>query len=776
MTGLRKLKSRSFSIREKTLHKHVLAVSTALVSLSLCGQAVQADTPSLISFTDIGAVAPASRTSMASMGNSINNAGQVTGYSERLPSYSFEHSGFLYTMGSLIDLGSLGGTTTLPSAINDLGQVAGQSRRVSGEIRAFLYSDGIMTDLGSQEGQVSVACGLNNFGQVVGWSRMSTERGIHAFLYSNGTMADMGTFNGLENSLFCDINDSGQIAGYSAGTINNVSVQRAFLYKDGIVTPLSSLGGNQSLAIAINKWGQIVGQSSPASEHGIRACLWTNGVITDLGTLGGTESMARDINSYGHVVGLSYTNGISGPQHAFLYVGGQMIDLNNLLPRNSGWELTGATGINDKGQVSGYGTYYMPPVYPNYYGQQVTRPFLMTLNFPPEARLDTATVNEDSGQTPINVLGNDVDLNGDTLTVTGITDPLHGTARSTPNGVTYEPDPEYSGKDTFFYVVSDASGKSTTAGVSVTVKPVNDAPVAYDDSLQTDEDTALNIPLNGEDIDSELLSHSIVSGPQNGTLSGDRVQGLVYTPNVNYHGSDSFTFKAYDGQAYSTNTATVTITVNPVNDAPVARAGADQNLVYGIWPSSVRLDGSASTDADGDLLTYKWRNADALLGTDVTLTTLMPPGTHNIELTVTDSAGESSSDTVTVTAELPPNTTGATVKGAGNLVSTAGKVSTDFSATSNNKGIRGNVSYSDSRSGFKFQSTKIMLVNVDGKTGRIYGVGKVNGKGALNFVLTVVDNSPATFKSSDTVTLEVTNGYSFSSTMSKGDVRVLAGS
>jgi probable HAF family extracellular repeat protein len=755
-------------------------VSTALVSLSLCGQSVKADTPSFISLTNVGTLSTdATESSRTSEGNSINNAGQVVGHSQVDPFSSFVQRGFLYTLGTLTDVGTLGAKSAMAYAINDVGQVVGTTGVASGESRAFIYSDGIMTDLGSLGGHQTTALGVNNMGQVVGSHFFRTSDGttyVHPFLYSNGTIADMGTFIGLDDSLFCDINDSGQIAGYAVGKINGVSTQRAFLYEDGVATPLSTLGGIQSLAIAINKWGQAVGQSSPANERGIRACVWTNGAITDLGTLGGAESMARDINNYGHVVGLSHTDGFYGTQHAFLYVGGQMIDLNKLVPAGSGWELTAATGINDKGQISGYGTYYIPPVYPNYYGRNVTRPFLMTLNFAPEARLDTATVNEDSGQTPINVLGNDVDLNGDILTVTGVTDSLHGTARITSNGVTYEPDPEYSGKDTFFYVVSDASGKTTTASVSVTVKPVNDAPVAYGDSLQTDEDTALNIPLNGEDIDSNSLSHSIVSSPQHGTLSGNGAQGLKYTPNANYHGGDSFTFKAYDGQAYSTNTATVTITVNPVNDAPVARAGADQNLVYGIWPSSVRLDGSASTDADGDLLTYKWRNADALLGTDVTLTTLLPPGTHNIELTVTDSAGEYSSDTVTVTVDLPPNIVGATVKGAGTLGSAAGKVSTDFSGTSSNKGFKGNVIYSDSRTGFKFQSTRIFLVNVDGKTGRIYGVGKVNGKGAFNFVLTVVDNSPATSKSGDTVTFEVTNGYNFSSTMSKGDVRVLNGS
>src|SRR5439155_24731803 len=118
---------------------------------------------------------------------------------------------------------------------------------------------------------------------------------------------------------------------------------------------------------------------------------------------------------------------------------------------------------------------------------------------------------------------------------------------------------------------NDGSLDSNTATISITIDAVNDAPVAADQAVAADEDTAKAITLSATDVEGSLLTYAIVSGPAHGTLSGT-APALTYTPAANYNGADSFTFKANDGTLDS-NTATVTITIAAVNDAPVA---ADQ--------------------------------------------------------------------------------------------------------------------------------------------------------------------------------------------------------
>ena len=104
----------------------------------------------------------------------------------------------------------------------------------------------------------------------------------------------------------------------------------------------------------------------------------------------------------------------------------------------------------------------------------------------------------------------------------------------------------------------------TPPTVSITVTPVNDAPIANAQSVTTNEDTPKAITLTGSDVDGDTLTFSVVSGPTHGALSGT-APNLTYTPASDYHGPDSFTFKANDGTADS-NIATVSITVTPVND------------------------------------------------------------------------------------------------------------------------------------------------------------------------------------------------------------------
>src|SRR5439155_4774094 len=124
------------------------------------------------------------------------------------------------------------------------------------------------------------------------------------------------------------------------------------------------------------------------------------------------------------------------------------------------------------------------------------------------------------------------------------------------------------GTDSLTFKANDGELDSNTATVAITVTAVNDAPVASDQAVVTDEDTAKAIALGATDIEGSALTYATVTGPAHGTLTGT-APALTYTPTANYNGPDSFTFKANDGELDS-NIATVSIIVTAANDAPVA--------------------------------------------------------------------------------------------------------------------------------------------------------------------------------------------------------------
>ena|GEM_PF-1142958 len=193
-------------------------------------------------------------------------------------------------------------------------------------------------------------------------------------------------------------------------------------------------------------------------------------------------------------------------------------------------------------------------------------------NHAPNAQNDSYSTNEGTTLTVSapGVLGNDSDPDGNALTAVKLTNPAHGTLTFNPDGsFVYVPNANYEGTDSFTYQASDGTLSSATATVTITVNPVNDAPVAQNGTLETDEDAPVNGQLQASDADGDALTYSIVTQPQHGTVQLQNDGSFTYTPAANFHGEDSFVFKANDGQADS-NEATVTITVNPLNDAPVA--------------------------------------------------------------------------------------------------------------------------------------------------------------------------------------------------------------
>ncbi|MDQ3753702.1 MAG: HAF repeat-containing protein [Acidobacteriota bacterium] len=295
----------------------------------------------------------------SSAASGINNSGEVVGYSETAAGKT--HA-FLHIGGSLLDLGTFGDSETYADRITDSGIVLGHLRNASGRYRPFITSVGSpLFDLSSLdhslEGPVSAASGVNNSGQVVSYRHIPRDEhsGLQkrAFLYSDHKIIDLGTFGGTD-SFATAINDSGQVVGYFSPTTDVVyTPYRAFLLSGGAVIHLGNLGGRITVPVAINNVGQVVGHAQvPGGET--HAFLYSSGRMRDLGTLpGGIQSFAYGINSCGRVVGAS--NSAAARLRAFLYSDGKMQDLNRLIPAHSGWVLYEAREINDAGQIVGNG-------------------------------------------------------------------------------------------------------------------------------------------------------------------------------------------------------------------------------------------------------------------------------------------------------------------------------------------------------------------------------------------------------------------------------------
>ncbi len=173
------------------------------------------------------------------------------------------------------------------------------------------------------------------------------------------------------------------------------------------------------------------------------------------------------------------------------------------------------------------------------------------------------------------VLGNDTDVDGNTLTAAVVSGVSHGALTLNVNGsFIYTPTANYNGSDSFTYRANDGTADSNVATVSLTINAVNDAPVAVNDAYSTNEDIAMSIATpgvldNDTDVEGNPLTAALIGNVSHGTLALNADGSFVYTPTANYNGSDSFTYRANDGIADS-NVATVNLTVNAVNDAPVA--------------------------------------------------------------------------------------------------------------------------------------------------------------------------------------------------------------
>ena len=316
---------------------------------------------------NLGAV-PVPGGGVATFAAHINNAGEVTG---NLTTANGGTRAFLFSGGSMQNLGTLGGDASSGLGINDAGQVTGWSSIASGYARAFRYSSGSMQDLGTLPDTTaavdSEGFAINNDGKVTGYSHLGYPgygNSQHAFVTSGGNMVDLGSLypaSSAFDSYGIAINNSGTVTGRARSVVGDQpGPMHAFRSSGGSMSDLGTLGGDSSYGLGINDsgqvtgWADLVGGGTYDNRH---AFVSTVGGLADLGTLpGDTFSHGNAINNSGQVVGSS--GSFFTAEHAFLYSGGTMYKLNDLatnLASTGISNLVVANGINDQGWIVGQG-------------------------------------------------------------------------------------------------------------------------------------------------------------------------------------------------------------------------------------------------------------------------------------------------------------------------------------------------------------------------------------------------------------------------------------
>ncbi len=275
------------------------------------------------------------------------------------------------------------------------------------------------------------------------------------------------------------------------------------------------------------------------------------------------------------------------------------------------------------------------------------------VNDDPVAVNDNANTNEDT-LVSVAVLTGDSDVDtGDTLSVTSCSAPSNGTVVLNGNNCDFTPSLNFNGSGGFSYAISDGNGGTDTATVTVTVDAVNDDPVAVNDNATTDEDTLVSVAvLSGDsDVDTgDTLSVTSCSAPSNGTVVQNG-NNCDFTPGLNFNGSGGFTYAISDGNGGS-DSATVSVTVNAVNDDPVA-VNDNANTNEDTLVSVAVLAGDSDPDS-GDTLSVTSCSGSSngtvvLNGNNCDYTpSLNFNGTGGFSYAISDGNGGTDSATVTV--------------------------------------------------------------------------------------------------------------------------------
>ncbi|BDI29709.1 hypothetical protein CCAX7_17600 [Capsulimonas corticalis] len=548
----------------------------------------------------------------------FNNQGQVSGnyYYARIAGIDTYH-GFVWdAQTGFHDVAPQGTANNNLLALNEQGQTLGTSsplgdffRDTLGGIQwlnlsGFAYSPGkILTTSSQIAGHITVAGHL----RAARWDPAAGALDIGQQLT---TSSDSDALR---------ISNTGFVCGYwntgATALVNgwNFPVSHAFLWNPntGVATDLGGLGGYYARAASINNSGQVVGNAETTGNASSHAFLATvSGTIQDLNsTLGissSSNSYAADINNQGEIIGSADTIGnfvLDGLPTKIQYtaVGHPMAYASTLYR------------INDSGVILGTGAEWDPVLYRNNNGFIVLTPHRVPRN----GSHSYSTYEDTALSVPKGpLLSGGGDGNSDisnltavlytpaqpSLAITPQSTVAHGSVVLNPNGsFIYTPAPNFNGTDKFDFQIFDGVSYSAPATVYITVIPVNDPPVAFDSQQTLNENTLAVITPNASDVDGNALSYTITKNPVHGqllTLSGK----LTYVPNPNYYGSDSFQYKAFDGNVYS-NVATVSLTINFVNVpptvAPCTLTAYQGRVLSQAAPGLLSL----ASDANGDPLT-----------------------------------------------------------------------------------------------------------------------------------------------------------------------------
>jgi len=314
---------------------------------------------------------------------SINARGWATGGSgtaktDRLTGWPEEHA-VLWKKNEIVDLGTLrDGLDSAGLTVNNAGEVVGiatvdttldpfQLGPWPYPTHAFIWRGGLMQDIGTLGGANSFptsGCNNERSNLVVGWSFTNSTpnatTGIptqHAFVWDQGTLTDIPTLGGTSAWGQC-ANNRGQVIGYSnligdVGCPSDCAIH-TFLWDRGTLQDLGTLGGTSSVPLWLNNNGEAVGAALTAGDEEVHATLWKNGRITDLSRNGDCFSFADAINSKHQIIGNTFDCD-TGYLTTVLWENGSIIDLNAAIPTDATLFLVEPDNINDKGEIVGRG-------------------------------------------------------------------------------------------------------------------------------------------------------------------------------------------------------------------------------------------------------------------------------------------------------------------------------------------------------------------------------------------------------------------------------------
>lgn len=571
----------------------------------------------------------------------INGSGAVVGEYE--PTTFFYVLAFLYTNGTMTDLGHLSGQPyAIAYGINNTNGIVGESD-TSNATYAFLYVNGKMTSLGTLGGVVggySSAHAINEFGHIVGEATLANGSTIHAFLDVTGTKTDLGALGGNYSSASA-INSSDVIVGDSDVVQGGVTNDNAFVYRNGVMSNLGTLGGSYSSAKGINDAGVIVGEAEGVlgGNTYLRAFVYRNGVMSDLGTLGGTTGSASAINNNGQIVG--YATDSNEVANAFLYNGSTMINLSDLIPPGSGWtNLASADAINDAGQIAGSG----------YLSDGSYHAYLLT----PAAALTVSITNPAPNATfqapaSFQVSASASDTSGLVTNVEFlVNNAVIGNASSAPYSATVNN--LSAGAYTLTAIASDDGGAQATNSINVTVTDAAPTVTITNPAANATFQTPATfvVSASASDPDGTVTNVEFLA---NGAVMGNAVSA-PYSATATGLSAGAYTLAAVasdNAGLKATNWITVTVTDVPPS---VAITNPAPNATF-LAPATIQVGASAS-DADGQVTNVEFLVNSAVIGNATAapygaMANNLSAGTYTLTAIASDNAGLTATNAISIT-------------------------------------------------------------------------------------------------------------------------------